>query len=1279
MKKLNSKSICVRVISAALVLLFALLANNALATFKYWDNTGNASNPTSGVWDTTTASWSTTSALTATPTTFNAGDLPIFCAGTATAGSITVSVNTPNLSVNGVYNNGIGGYSCLLTLGGTGSLSLPAGFNSFYVTAAKTTTVNIPINGPGGLQTGATGNLYLHGANTFSGGVNVGTATLIFFNNGSAFGTGPINLNSGGSGGAFVCEAAGAITVPNNFVLNAAYSYNFTCNPAGVTYSGNWNLNGNTIAIGCGNNSTANLNIISGIISGTGGIGRQVSTVHGTLQLTGANNYTGKTSLQSSVTSVSSINSVSSPAQQTSSSLGVPSSAANGTLSFGSTTYTGTLLYTGLGETSDRVIDLAGTTGGATIQNDGSGALVLTALNTASVAGAKTLTLQGSSIAVSSIGKIVDSIGGATAVIKAGTGTWKLTGANTYTGGTTVNAGTLEISGSVAGSVTNTAGVMTLDNPSTMASGATLAAFSGSTVNLSFTGTNAINALIIDGTPVASGVWGSTSSTAPNTSAIFAGTTGFINVLGKPVVVQQPVPGSVFPDQSFTFNVGVVGDLATLTYQWKLNGNNIANATDSSYVIATAEAANNGIYSCWVTNLYGWTNSANAMLMVMGTNAYTQTIRGDSPISYWRLDETNGTIAYDAVGGNNGGYNNVTLNQPGFAPTDPDPGISLPTSSAARGYVQVNNYAPFNFNASSTFTLEGWVNSTNFTTKQRLFSTLYLSSPGGYAFGILPGGTQLEFTAGAVRDTDTTTLPSALVTGTWYHLVLTCDGNTYIFYVNGNPVYSTTVSGGASAGVAVPLVLGCNPPAYTIGTGDGGAEQVKGSLDEMAIYNTALSQTAVTNHYLARYGTLTLPIASAPSAIPPTNYVSLSSTLQANAAGQLLTYQWYKGVAPGGTLLSGQTGQTLTLSPLQLTDAGSYWVQVTNPKGTVNSPSTYLAVLPIPTNASQLNLTNGLVLHLPFDSVSGGVYNDISGRSNNGTNVGATTLVSPGAVGANALHYSSTVAGPYNYVTLGVRPDLQFSTNDFTVSYWVRQPALSTFTNLPFFTDAIGSTFGISSFNGGFVFAPFAPQTLGGNIYQGGGWSLAMGTTANSMSSPSTYTSFPDSNLINDGNWHHLVHVASRVASVATYLDGVQVDSEAISFIGNINTANAATIGQDPTGTYPVTAAADIDDLAVWTNALTPLQISGIYLAGVSNSVSFAPPVVVAPPPTSTTISNIIGTTLSYGGGSGSQFVLLGTNNVTAPLANWTRIHTNPASPGTFTLPAPGYYRIKSE
>jgi hypothetical protein len=248
---------------------------------------------------------------------------------------------------------------------------------------------------------------------------------------------------------------------------------------------------------------------------------------------------------------------------------------------------------------------------------------------------------------------------------------------------------------------------------------------------------------------------------------------------------------------------------------------------------------------------------------------------------------------------------------------------------------------------------------------------------------------------------------------------------------------------------------------------------------------------------------------------------------------------------------------------------------------------------------------------------------------------------------------------------------LQFSSNvNFTVAFWVRQPAGSTFTNLPFFADAIGSTA-----HGGFAFAPY-------NGTGGGGFIWTVGT----VTSPNLATTFPDVNLINDGNWHHLVHVADRNANCTTYIDGTQVDSQSIvmSVVGNINTPNAATIGQDPTGTYPVAAEAELDDLGVWRRTLSPLEISGIYLAGASNSVSFAPVVNNAPAPAPTTISNIIGTTLTYGGGAGSQFVLLGTNNLAAPVSTWPRLATNSVTPGTFTIPAVGsapatYYRIKSE
>jgi hypothetical protein len=230
----------------------------------------------------------------------------------------------------------------------------------------------------------------------------------------------------------------------------------------------------------------------------------------------------------------------------------------------------------------------------------------------------------------------------------------------------------------------------------------------------------------------------------------------------------------------------------------------------------------------------------------------------------------------------------------------------------------------------------------------------------------------------------------------------------------------------------------------------------------------------------------------------------------------------------------------------------------------------------------------------------------------------------------------------------------------------VQLPPGTLYTNLPFFTDADAGV-------GGYT---FAPGTAAGA--DTGGWMWTIGTV--NVNSYST----PNYNTINDGNWHHLVHVASRTNNCTTYLDGVQVDSTAIPEAGTTTTGLAATIGQDPTGTYPATAGAYLDDLAVWTNTLTQLQVSGIYLAGSVNHVSFAPVVVLAPPPAPTTLSSLTGTTLSYSGGAGSQFVLLKSASAVAPLSSWTRVATNAVTPSSFTIPAVGtgtpvFYRIKSE
>jgi fibronectin-binding autotransporter adhesin len=129
------------------------------------------------------------------------------------------------------------------------------------------------------------------------------------------------------------------------------------------------------------------------------------------------------------------------------------------------------LMYTGTGETTDRVFNLSNN---GILEQAGTGTLKLTTNLTTTGANAKTLTLQGST---SGIGEISGTIGNnsavnTTAVLKAGTGTWRLSGANTYAGGTTISAGTLLVN-NLTGSGTGT-GPVTV-NGGTLGGGGSIA------------------------------------------------------------------------------------------------------------------------------------------------------------------------------------------------------------------------------------------------------------------------------------------------------------------------------------------------------------------------------------------------------------------------------------------------------------------------------------------------------------------------------------------------------------------------------------------------------------------------------------------------------------------------------------------------------------------------------------------------------------------------------------------------------------------------------------
>ncbi len=211
----------------------------------------------------------------------------------------------------------------------------------------------------------------------------------------------------------------------------------------GAVWAGPVTLAGDTTTANDGLlGSESGVGTISGVISDRNGVPRLVRKVGTqTLVLLGDNTYQGQTWVSAGTLRTPSIKNVGAA----SSPLGAPTTPATGAIKLGLWGSTGTLTYFGMGDTSDRAIDFAGNAGGATLDMSGTNTFTLTGgVQFSSPNTNKTFTLQGSTVGIGEFaGVISNSPNAMIFVTKAGSGTWKLSNANTFTGGVTIMGGTL--------------------------------------------------------------------------------------------------------------------------------------------------------------------------------------------------------------------------------------------------------------------------------------------------------------------------------------------------------------------------------------------------------------------------------------------------------------------------------------------------------------------------------------------------------------------------------------------------------------------------------------------------------------------------------------------------------------------------------------------------------------------------------------------------------------------------------------------------------------------
>ncbi|KLD64106.1 hypothetical protein Y882_08475 [Dyella japonica DSM 16301] len=597
-------------------------------------------------------------------------------------GSLNVSVSSGGTFGPGVYR--LISYAGTLTNNGLGFGTVPAGFTpnvDLLVQTAVPQQVNlINAQGLGPLTFWDGGNQALANNNVVNGGA--GTWVTSVSDTSWTDSAGAVNGSWQPNGFAIFQGTPGTVTVDNSAGAVTFSGAQFAVNGYTITGQPLTTTTADTIVrVGDGTGAGAAMTAtIGSVIQGSGGIDK---TDLGTLVLSGANTYTGGTTVASGTLSIA--------------------SNANLGNAAGALTFNGGTLLTTAGLASARTVNLAGSGtidnggnsdtfssvigGSGALTSAGAGTLILSADNTytgGTTISAGTLQLGSGGTTGNVVGNVVDNgslvfnhsnaltyagvISGSGTMTKGGAGALTLTNANTYTGGTTIasGAGVLQIgnggtTGSIAGNVTfagssaTNIATLTFNRSDDMTFAGSVSGFGVinkiNTNNLTLSGdvsttyavANAIN--VQSGTLTVTGTLGATSANGATTVASGAtlnigngGTTGMVTA-GN--IVDN---GAVFINRGDNVSLNtLIGGTGALT---KLGTNVVTLTQNDTYTGLTTIASgtlqlgavstsggvtgnilDNGIlvYNRNASATYGGTISGTGSVVKQGANTWTLT------------------------------------------------------------------------------------------------------------------------------------------------------------------------------------------------------------------------------------------------------------------------------------------------------------------------------------------------------------------------------------------------------------------------------------------------------------------------------------------------------------------------------------------------------------------------------------------------------------------------------------------------------------------------------
>ncbi|WP_104523846.1 PKD domain-containing protein [Blastococcus atacamensis] len=306
----------------------------------------------------------------------------------------------------------------------------------------------------------------------------------------------------------------------------------------------------------------------------------------------------------------------------------------------------------------------------------------------------------------------------------------------------------------------------------------------------------------------------------------------------------------------------------------------------------------------------GWTTASVA---TGGTaRPYADVVRADGAINHWSLGEKTGTTAFNLAGtADMTRGNSVTLGAAGALSGDKNTAFDFRNDSSSFASTRSAVAGPQTFTAEAWFKTSsktggrilGFGNSTSSTISSQHDRLIYVDNEGRVNFGVWPGAVRIV------------TSPTAYNNGAWHHVAASLSANGMVLYVDGKQVATRTDTTSAEA-------FNGNWRIGADNVWGNGSRRFIGSIDEVAIYPTALPADRIAAHNaVGRTGTAAnaAPVADFAAAVSHLD-ASFDATRSTDADGTIASYAWTFGDGTSGT------GATTTHA---YKAAGTYQVQLT--------------------------------------------------------------------------------------------------------------------------------------------------------------------------------------------------------------------------------------------------------------------------------------------------------------------------------------------------------------